>query len=199
MMRRIGSAYLVEAVRVLQDGGVIVFPTETSYGMGCDATNEKAVKRILAIKGRSPEKGFPVILPPEADPSDYIMFDERARQLAEKYWPGPLNIIAERNPTSLLAPLCAREGGQSVRKSSHPVAQALARGLGKPLVATSANPSGIAAAYTADQAMAFFSAEPCPDLLVDGGELPLNAASTTIVVTADGIQVLRQGSIVVSV
>lgn len=199
MMRRIGPDQLAEAVHVLRSGGVVVFPTETSYGLGCDATNEEAVQRILAIKGRTPEKGLPVILPPEADPDAFVLFNARARRLAAEYWPGPLNIIVERNPLSPLVLLCEREGGQSIRKSSHPVAQALARGLGKPLVATSANPSGVGAAYTADQVMAFFTTEPTPDILVDGGTLPPNAASTTVRIHGDVLEVLRQGNIVLSV
>ena len=197
-MRRIGPSQLDEAVRVLKDGGVIVFPTETSYGIGCDATNDAAVRRIIDIKGRSPKKGMPVILPPEADPSEYVIMCESALALAKRHWPGPLNIAAKRNPTSPIAQICERNGDQSVRKSSHPIAQELARRLGKPIVATSANPSGADAAYMAAQVPRFFGSKNAPDVFIDYGNLPVNKASTTVRCEGESLQVLRQGGIVVS-
>ena len=187
---------LDEAVQMLRDGGVLVYPTETSYALGCDATNDAAVAKVFAIKGRPEGKGTPLILPADVDVRAYVQASDRFFRLADKYWPGPLNIVSPRAEDSPVSPRCETQGTQSVRRSSHAVAATLAHLLGRPLVATSANLSGEAAIYRPDEARDEFTGAEQPDGFIDEGNLPVVPASTTIKVIGDDIELIRQGSIV---
>lgn len=194
-LRRFTADELDQAVEVLRQGGIIVFPTETSYGVGCDATNEQAVRRLITMKQRPDDKGLPIILPPQASPEDFVVLSDKSQQLIAQHWPGPLNIVAPRQELSPIVPLCGRWAEQSVRKSSHPLASELAKRLGRPLVATSANLSGAEAAYDPAKIPSLFPSDNQPDAYLDGGVLPQVPASTTIRCVGDTIEVLRQGSI----
>jgi L-threonylcarbamoyladenylate synthase len=187
---------LEEAVSLLRAGGVLIFPTETSYALGCDATNDQAVARVFAIKGRPGAKGTPIILPPDADPSLYIEFSNKVLELSQQHWPGSLNIISKRAASSPVSTRAETDGTQSVRKTSHPVAAELARLLDRPLVATSANRSGAAAIYRPDEAEDEFFDGEIPDAIVNNGNLPVVPASTTVKVDGDVLEVIRQGEIV---
>ena len=192
----IKSDELEEAVHIIKEGGVIVYPTETSYGLGCDATNAEAVDRIFNIKGRDKGEALPIILPDLGTAAEYVSLSEKALKLAATHWPGPLNIIAPCIAESPAAPVCAKNGTQSVRVSSHSIAADLTRRLGKPLVATSANKSGEESLYSAEEVeKAFANEDEKPDLIVDAGELPKNLASTTEYIDGDEVSVLRHGDI----
>jgi L-threonylcarbamoyladenylate synthase len=200
-IRSISPSNLNEAVSLLRAGGVLLFPTETSYALGCDATNDAAVARIFAIKGRPEGKGTPLILPPDVDAGVYVELSDKAQALVAEHWPGPLNIVAKRVIDSPVSERCETDGTQSVRQSSHTAASELARLLGKPLVATSANKSGASAIYRPDEFgfdetghRPVFTGEQ-PDALLDGGNLPVVPASTTIKVMDDQVEIIRQGSI----
>ena len=194
-IKSISPSNLAAAVDLLKRGGVLIFPTETSYALGCDATNDQAVARVFAIKGRPEGKGTPIILPPDVDVNTYVELSERAQELAKQHWPGPLNIVANRAKSSPVSHRCETEGTQSVRQSSHPIASELARQLGRPLVATSANRSGETAIYRPDELESEFI-DDRPDAIVDAGHLPVVPASTTVKVIDDKLEVIRQGVIV---
>lgn len=197
-MQILSPSQLAEAVALLRAGGVLVYPTETSYGIGCDATNEAAVQRIFAVKGRPSGKGMTVLLPSFDDADAYVRLTPFAKALGRRYWPGALNIVAPAAAGSALSLACATNGTHSVRLSSHPLAAALAAGLGKPLVSTSANLSGKPDLYAVQDIVdAFAGAAVAPDALLDGGNLPHTPPSTVIKVENDGIRVLRQGRVVV--
>lgn len=197
-MRHLHADQLEEAIAILREGGVVVYPTETSYGIGCDATNVEAVMRVLAVKGRPQFKGMTVLLPSFAEASKYVQITPFVQLLAQRYWPGPLNIVLPPAPNSSITEQCASHGTFSVRISSHPVAQALVRGLGVPMVSTSANLSGSPECYSGDEALAVFAdAALQPDAVLDVGRLPKVPPSTTIKVEREGARVLRQGGIVV--
>jgi L-threonylcarbamoyladenylate synthase len=187
---------LDEAIAILRRGGVLVYPTETSYALGCDATNDEAVARVFAIKGRPEGKGTPLILPADVDIREYVKASEQVFRLADKYWPGPLNIVLPRAVNSPVSARCETQGTQSVRRSSHPIAATLAHLLGRPLVATSANRSGETALYRSSEVEREFASGEQPDAVIDAGDLPEVAASTTINVIDDSVEVIRQGSVV---
>lgn len=198
IMLQLSADNLDQAIAILREGGVIVYPTETSYGIGCDATRADAVERVFAVKGRPPHKGVTVLLPSIGEAKKYVKFTPFAKSLAEQYWPGPLNIVAPRATESPLAPQCATGDTHSVRVSSHPVALALVQGLGVPLVSTSANISGQPEAYAPEQIIeAFSQPEVQPDAFVNVGRLSRVPPSTIVKVDGEGVRVLRQGSIVV--
>lgn len=188
-----------EAIATLQSGGVIVYPTETSYGIGCDATNIAAVDRIFAMKGRPQAKGVTALLPKDEWGARIgLVWPPALRALAEKHWPGPLNVVLPAIAPSEIVPAYLTNGTLAVRRSSHPIANALVDGLGVPLVSTSANISGEPELYSAQEIFDRFSREPFqPDLIFDAGTLPIHPPSTLVTWddAAQKIVVLRQGEI----
>lgn len=195
-MLHITSQDIDHAVECLQNGGVIIFPTETSYGIGCDATNSEAVARVFKIKGRPEGKGTPLIIPDSQSASNYIEVSSKARELMDKYWPGALNIIGPIASNSLVSDRCSQDNTQSVRVSSHPFCSILAKRFGKPIVASSANISGQDAIYSISEVNKVFSdQQDKPDCVIDGGDLPNLPASTTVKIIGDSVEVVRHGSI----
>ena len=181
------------AIGALRRGEVIVFPTETFYGLGADAFNGAAVERIVSLKGRNPENPIPIII------SDREMLDSVAadisplvRRLMDHFWPGPLTLVlpAKKN---IPAPLLNHDGRVGVRISSHPLATQLARELGHPLTATSANPSGVEPARTISEAMGYFSGR--LEIFLDGGRLEGKKGSTVVDIHQDKIKIVREGEI----
>lgn len=197
MMLQITSAQIEQALNALKKGQVIVYPTETSYALGCDATNESAVRRIFEIKGRPGGKGLPVIIAEAGAASQYLDFSKTAKKLADLFWPGSLNIIGSVAYGSKISSACAEHGTQSVRASSHPFAATLASRFGKPLVATSANISGQDAIYTVVDVQKVFKGHAKPDLIIDAGQLATVPASTTVKVLGDEVSIIRQGSTII--
>ena len=184
---------LTHALAALERGEVIVFPTETLYGLGADALNFSAVEKVFHLHGRAPDNPRPVLV------ADRTMLDSLATKvspLAEKlmahFWPGPLTLVlpARKN---LPRPLVNAKGGIGVRQSSQPIATELVRLLGHPLTATSANPSGQPGAHTVLEAKNYFSAE--ITIYVDGGELISPTGSTVAAVEKDKLQIIRAGEI----
>lgn len=131
-----------DLLKALDSGDVVVYPTETLYALGCDATNETACNRVLEIKARSEAKPLPLIigglqmLPLVTDEQPSAL-----KNLAESFWPGPISILVKALP-GLPASLSDADGYTSVRWSGHPFASELSRRLKRPIVATSANLSG---------------------------------------------------------
>jgi L-threonylcarbamoyladenylate synthase len=184
---------LADAVAALRRGDVIVFPTETLYGLGADALNFSAVGKVFQLKGRDPNQPFPVLV------SDRSMLESLVWQivpLAEKlmarFWPGPLTLVLPARP-EIPKPLVNSAGCVGVRISSQPVAQEIIKTLGRPLTATSANPSGQAGARSVAQALAYFSGK--IEIFVDGGELASRTGSTVAAVADNKIQIIRAGEI----
>ena len=186
------------AISVLKSGGVVVYPTETSYGIGCDATNANAVAKVFEIKQRRGGKGAGMLLPIGQTPDQYgLEFPEPMKQLAKKHWPGPLTIVCRLREQTPLSSSSFTHGERAFRRSSHPIANALVDALGVPLVSTSANISGEPELYSAKEIYDRFSREAIqPDIIFDAGELPKRAPSTLITWDdARGVVVLRQGEI----
>lgn len=181
------------AVEVLRNGGVVVFPTETAYGLGCDATNVEAVERIVKMKGRPKDIGMALIVDSIETAKQYGSFGETEEYLAKKHWPGPLTIVL--HGARGIVPLCLKDGTVGVRISSNEVAQALAEGLGKPIVATSANIHGRPATYSYTDAYDQLSeCEHGPEHYIDAGTLPVKSPSMVIEVVEGEIVVHRKGS-----
>ena len=181
------------AVQALKRGDVIVFPAETLYGLGADALNDAAVEKVFHLKGRNPHNPIPVLV------ADHEMLHTLvakvptvARKLMERYWPGPLTLVLP-GQKNIPKPLCNREGGVGVRISSQPIATLLVNGLGRPLTATSANPSGKEPARTLQVAKNYFVHR--VDVFVDGGTLTSKSGSTVVEVMEDSIKIIREGEI----
>ncbi len=181
------------AVDALKRGEVIVFPTETFYGLGADAFNETAVKQVVSLKGRKSENPIPIIIAGREMLKDIVTdVPAVARKLMERFWPGPLTLVLP-GKKNLPAPLLNRGGGVGIRISSHPLATRLARELGRPLTATSANPSGKEPARGIEEAMSYFSGK--VDIFLDGGKLEGTRGSTVVEVLQNGWRAIREGEI----
>ena len=184
---------LRQAIASLNRGDVIVFPTETVYGLGADALNPAAVEKVFQLKGRNPDTPIPIIVADQAMLNGLVeKIPWIARTLMEQFWPGPLTLVlpaASDTPKQLLN----RTGGVGVRISSQPIVTRLARELGRPLTATSANPSGEPAASTIEQAQNYFAGK--IEIFLDGGQLPSKTGSSVIEVIDGRIKIIREGEI----
>ncbi len=186
------SKSIARAVELLRSGGVVAFPTETLYGLGCSAANRNAVERIFRIKGRGEDKPLPLVVADERAAQALAILAPAARPLTARFWPGPLTLIlkSRRDLPAGVAP----EGKLAIRVSPHPVASALAKGLGGALVATSANKTGAPPPVTADEAAAALAHDP-PDMILDGGPSPGGPPSTILDLTGPEPKLLRAGAI----
>ena len=183
----------LRAIESLRRGEVIVFPTETFYGLGADALNPAAIDKILVLKGRNPDNPIPVIVADRAMLEEVVRdFPPVGQRLADRFWPGPLTLVLPANGR-LSAPLLNRDGGVGVRISSHPLARRLSRELGRPITATSANLSGQAPARTVAEALTYFSER--LTVYLDGGALPGKKGSTVVEVREGRLRIVREGEI----
>lgn len=182
-----------EAVAILKGGGVIGFPTETFYGLGADARNEAAIDKIFGVKGRDFSNPILVVV---GEPGQVDLFAQdipvQARVLMKRFWPGPVTLLF-RASTAVSPRLTAGSGKIGIRLTSHPVARELARRLGGPLTATSANLSGAPECSTAMEV--FSQLEGRIDGIVDGGPTPGGKGSTIVDTTDSPARVLREGVI----
>lgn len=179
-----------QAIESLRNGELIVFPTETLYGIGCDALNPEAVARLCHAKKRPAGKPLAVILG-ETSMADQLTsdFSPAATRLAESYWPGPLTLVLparENLPEAIV-------GDQRIglRVSSDPVAARLSRELGRPICAPSANPTGLPPAPGAPGARAYFGKEVA--VYLDDG--PRDGEASTVVIPGPPLKILRSGPI----
>lgn len=190
-MKKIDSIQI--AVDSLKQGKIVVFPTETSYGLGCDATNQKAVDKIFKIKKRPRSKPLLVVASSVAMAKKYLRWNKTLDKLAKKYWPGPLTIIGESR-AALAKGVVAPDNTVALRVTSHPIARRLCAKLGRPIVATSANISDAGDAYDSRELVKIFAGKKhAPDFLIDAGYLPRRAPSTIVSVTGEKIKIIRQG------
>lgn len=189
-----------EIIEALKQGKVIVYPTETVYGLGCDATNQKAVDKIFKIKQRQENKSVLVVAGNIDMMVDYISWSKKLHELSDKYWPGPLTVVVPVRPENNLARgVLTDDGTVAFRITEHPVASELSQKLGKPLVSTSANISAQKSSYDVEGIIKMFENEEFkPDIIIDAGELSHRAPSTVVRVVGDKVEVLRQGEIIIS-
>ena len=182
-----------EAVALLRKGGVIAFPTETFYGIGADAGNEKAIKRIYEIKGRDFRNPIPLIIGKKEELSALVVdIPALAEILMARFWPGPLTLVF-RASAGVNPRLTAGTGKIGIRISSHPIATALAGTLGGALTATSANLSGEKECSSAGDVLDQLAGR--LDAMVDGGSTAGGLGSTILDVTCDPPEILRHGAI----
>ncbi len=184
---------LDEAARILRQGGVIAYPTETFYGLGVDALNAEAVERLVELKGRP--AGMPIsIIIKDACVLRTVasVVPPMATGLIKRFWPGPLTIVFKA-VDGLPAPLTGPGSTIGVRVSADPTAGRLAAELSAPLTATSANPSGAEPPTTPEEVLSYFDGK--LDAIIDGGKLPGKLASTVVDVTGPELKILRAGVI----
>ena len=185
---------VARAAELLRAGALVAFPTETVYGLGADATNERAVAAIFAAKGRPHFNPLIVHLPGLEEAEAFAQFDARARRIAAQFWPGPLSLVLRRRGDSGLS-LLASAGLDTVaiRAPAHPVAQALLRASGRPIAAPSANRSGRVSPTEAAHVAAELG--DAVALILDAGRAPVGLESTVLNLTGEVPALLRPGGI----
>jgi L-threonylcarbamoyladenylate synthase len=181
-----------KGVAILQKGGVIAFPTDTVYGLGADAFNGTAVERIYQIKNRPEHRALPLLIADArelttlADPIPDI-----AWFLARRFWPGGLTLVLPKNDS---VPVHLTRGSTiAVRVPDHLVCRAIIQQLGNPIIGTSANISGQAAASNADEVEQQLGG--VIDFVINGGKCPGGKESTVVDIAHESLTVLRQGTI----
>lgn len=194
------DASLLEAVSILRDGGVVAHATETCYGLACDLSNVSAVEKLFRIKKRPFEQPVSGLFASVEDAQHYVVWTDRASELAKEYLPGPLTLILpmrEDAPKKLFPiPNPNPNPTLGIRISSHPHAQLLVERFGSVISTTSANVHGLPNPYSAeDIAAQFKDSDVLPDLVLDSGTLPQVPPSTVINLATDEqeMQTLRQG------
>jgi len=181
------------AISILRQGGVVAFPTDTVYGLGAWSNLQEAVARVYQLKGRPQNMPLPLLLADTLQLSEVACpVSPVAWRLAYKFLPGALTIVL---PKSESVPDFITAGGTTVavRVPAHPVPVALIRGLGSPIVGTSANLSGKPSCLTADEVYSQFGDR--IDLVIDGGRCPGGSESTIVDVTGDVPVVLREAAV----
>ncbi len=181
---------IAQVVDCLKQGGVIAYPTDTTYGLGCDIFNKKGIKKIFQIKDRDPKKPFSFICSDLSDVANYARVSNAAFKIMKRHLPGPYTFVLEANrivPDSLMT----KQKTVGIRIPDNPIALAIVRELGHPIVTTSANRSGDD--HFNDPTEIEEQMGKLIDKVVDGGIL-LSDPSTVISLIDDRIEVLREGS-----
>ncbi|MCP4668747.1 MAG: threonylcarbamoyl-AMP synthase [Deltaproteobacteria bacterium] len=182
-----------KASQCLKSGGLVVYPTESFYGLGADATNQGAIERLFAVKKRPPDRPVLILIASTAMLTQYVdSLPPVAHQLMHAFWPGGLTLVFEAGPM-IPSLLTANTGKIGVRLSSNPVATALTKALGTPVTGTSANISGEPACRSGKEVLS--SLGEGVDIILDGGMTPGGMGSTILDVTADPPHILREGMV----
>jgi L-threonylcarbamoyladenylate synthase len=188
------AAGIEEAARLLRMGDIVAFPTETVYGLGADATNDRAVARVFAVKERPSFNPLIVHVMNAAQARGLSVWTDLAERLAAQFWPGPLTLVLRRAsacPISLLA--SAGLDTLAVRVPAHPVAQEILAAVGRPIAAPSANASGAVSPTSAPHVEA--SLGQCVPVIVDGGPTRVGIESTVLDATDAAAVLLRPGGL----
>jgi L-threonylcarbamoyladenylate synthase len=188
------AANVAEAARLIRDGRLVAFPTETVYGLGGDATNERAVAAIFEAKGRPSFNPLIAHVLDATAAKAFVAWGDTAERLAARFWPGALTLVLPRLENSALS-LLASAGLDTVaiRAPAHPVAQALIHAAGRPIAGPSANRSG-AVSPTRAEHVAESLGDRMP-MILDGGPCLVGVESTVLDLTTSTPTLLRPGGV----
>jgi L-threonylcarbamoyladenylate synthase len=181
---------LAAAAEVVARGGLICYPTDTVYGLGCDPLNSAAVERAITAKS-SRTKAMPVLVKSQDDAERLVYFSRTSEKLAARYWPGPLTIVlpARDHVPSNLAP----QRTLGVRSPKHAICQQLLGLCSGYLVGTSANLTGKPPATAPEEITSELRDR--VDIIIDGSRSPIGVASTVVDLTKDHLHIVREGPI----
>lgn len=187
------------AVDVLKRGGIVIYPTETLYGVGVNATSPPAVKKLIEYKNRPFGKPFSIAVTGEKMAGNFVELNPTARKLYSKFLPGPVTVIS-KGLHKLAKGVESEDGTLGIRIPNYPLVINIVKKLGKPITATSANASYQKRPYKVSDILENISdkQKDLIDLIIDAGELPRNEPSTVIDTTLDEPVTLRQGEIKLS-
>lgn len=187
------------ACQILASGGLLVYPTETTYGIGVDATNQDAIDKLLQYKARREGKPLSIAVTDQAMAEQYVELNDEARNLYQTFLPGPVTVISMAK-AKLAKGAASERRTVGVRIPDYSLARDIIAAYGKPITATSANASYKKRPYAVGDIFQSLSTrqKSLIDLVLDAGELPHNEPSTVIDTTLENPTVLRQGKIKLS-
>lgn len=189
------TSNIQKAVEILHQGGIVAFPTETVYGIGCDAKNTSAINKIYEIKNRSSSKPLTLHFASFDDAKKYAESYKISEQLANKFLPGALTLIMESKSVSEFASQFAELNTVGVRIPSHKTAQDLLRTFGSPIAGTSANISGDKPLVSAEEIISIFGNQ--IDMVLKCSEcIPTGTASTILDITKNPTVIIRKGDLI---
>ena len=183
---------LSEAVNIIKNGGIIIYPTDTLYGIGCNPFDPSAIRKLNKLKKRS-NKPLPVLCSDLNHAENLVYLGELGKKLASRFWPGGLTIIAKNMVDNLPMDLIGNSGGIGVRIPNHEGALKIISCCGGKLVATSANISGRETAQTPEEIRCIF--EDKFDVLIYGDYKPSGVQSTVVDVVSGTARIIREGAV----
>ena len=187
------NRHISNAITVLQNGGLVVCPTDTLYGLAADPMDTSAVRRVIEIKGRSGDQGIPLLLNTAEDATIFAAtFSGVARRLADTFWPGPLTLVL-RHIGDVSDAISGGRDTVALRVPDHPIPRVLAAAMGGAITGTSANRHGAPDPLTATEVRGQIGKD--VDIIIDGGTLPTPVASTIVEILNGNLRILRQGTI----
>lgn len=181
-----------KAVELIRTGGLVAYPTDTVYGLGTSIFQEGGVRRIFEVKGRPTNEPLPVLVADVAQAEELAMVSSVARDLMNRFWPGPLTIVL---PRTNRAPEMVCGGGRSIalRMPNHPIPLRIIQEAGVPIVGTSANSHRAPNPVTATQVATDIGDR--VDLILDGGRTPYGIPSTVVDLTEPAPRIVRVGAL----
>lgn len=180
----------------LKSGGIIIYPTDTAYALGCDATQVLALKKIFKIKKRDQDKTLPLIISSLTAANEWADFSGQEKKIAEQYWPGPLTMILKAR-SSVLTKDVIKDGCLAMRVPDNKIAQDISFYLQAPLISTSANLAGSGTFYKIKDVLESLDSQiDLIDYIIDAGDLPEKGVSTIIKVDDSEIKIIREGVII---
>jgi len=182
---------ILAASKIVRRGGLIVYPTDTVYGLGCDPLNVEAVKRLFKAKGER-KKPLPILASDVEHVEKIAHLSGRARKIAARFWPGPLTLVVPKKPALPDVVTCNLDS-VGVRVPKHDIALQLMRLSKGLLVGTSANKTGQKPPQTAYEAAEQLGKE--ANVILDGGPTALGTPSTVVDLTSEKPKILREGPI----
>jgi L-threonylcarbamoyladenylate synthase len=182
-----------QTCKTLQSGGLVLFPTETTYGAGVDATNQEAVDKLLAYKSRREGKPLSILVANKSMAQQYVKINEQADKLYSQFLPGPVTVVS-KSLNTVAKGVTSEFGTLGVRIPDYDLLLEISKAYGKPITATSANASGKKRPYSLDDIYNNLSEKQknLVDLVLDAGTLPKNDPSTVIDTTLSTPVILRK-------
>jgi len=180
------------AAQLLRAGELVVLPTDTVYGLAAAASNDAAVRRLYAVKGRQPDKPLPLLIANTLEAQEIAEVPPLAQQLMSRFWPGALTIVFRKQPGFRSAAL-AKQETVALRVPDHDLVRDIIRLLGEPITGTSANRSGSRAPVSAAEAA--LGLGDLVALVIDGGRAPGGVESTVVDVSEGAPRLVREGAV----
>ena len=187
---------IAKTIEILKRGRLIIYPTETCYGLGADATNPQAVAKVLQFKGERKGKPILIAVADKKMAQDYVEINEMAENLYQNFLPGPVAVVSKSK--GKVAPgIESANQTLGIRIPDYPLVLEIIRQFGRPITSTSANPSGKKPPYNLKDVLKYTSKKRLGliDLFLDAGQLPLRPPSTVVDTTLQEPTILRQGEI----